>query len=111
LCAGGTEWRLVLTESCRGFETESEDATLGHCVNGVHACGDGIGIDRTCRRAAPEMTCHSDTILGTGYPPLNYGQSRSFNSMTCESQEAGITRTDNSGGHYFRLARDNYELH
>ena len=60
---------------------------------------------------APEMTCHSDTILGTGYPALNYGQSRSFTSITCESEESGITCTDNRSGHYFRLARDNYELH
>jgi hypothetical protein len=61
--------------------------------------------------AAPEMTYHRDTILGTGYPALNYGQSPSFNSMTCESQEAGNTCIDNRGGHYFRLARDNHELH
>jgi hypothetical protein len=87
LRAGGTEWRLVLTESCRGFETQSDDAMHVHCV----------------------MTCHSDTILGTA--ALGYGQSRSFNSMTCESQEAGIACTDNRSGHYFQLARGNYELH
>jgi hypothetical protein len=87
LRAGATEWRLELTESCRGFETQSDDAMHVHCV----------------------MTCHRDTILGTA--ALGYGQSRLFKSITCESQEAGITCADNRSGHYSQLARDNYELH
>ena len=61
--------------------------------------------------AAPEMVCNSDTILAATYPVLQYGQTRSFNPITCESQEAGITCTDTRTGHYFRLARDSYELH
>lgn len=74
---------------------------------------DGEWGDRvTLRRgSAAEMTCHGDTVRGPGYPVLQYGQTRSLNSIACESQQAGITCTDNSTGHYFRLARDSYELH
>lgn len=57
------------------------------------------------------MTCHSDTVRGIGYPVLQYGQSRSLNSLTCESRQSGITCTDSASGHYFQLSRDTYELH
>lgn len=61
--------------------------------------------------AAAQMVCNSDTILAATYPVLEYGQSRSFNPITCESQETGITCTDTRSGHFFRLSRDSYELH
>ncbi len=31
--------------------------------------------------------------------------------ITCDSETTGMTCTDNSTGHYFRLSRDNCELH
>ncbi|WP_081290702.1 DUF6636 domain-containing protein [Mycobacterium asiaticum] len=75
-------------------------------------CMGAWGSRISMHQGAPaQMSCHSDTILGTGYPVLQYGQTRSFNSITCESQESGITCTDHSTGHYFRLSRDAYELH
>jgi hypothetical protein len=57
------------------------------------------------------LTCHGDTVRGTGYPVLQYGQTRSLNSVTCESQQSGITCTDTGTGHFFQLSRDTYELH
>jgi hypothetical protein len=41
---------------------------------------------------------------------LGYGQSRSFGTITCDSEYSGMTCTDNSTGHYFRVSRDTYEL-
>jgi len=61
--------------------------------------------------AAARMSCHSDTVQGPGFPVLQYGQTQSVGSITCQSQPSGVTCTDNSTGHYFRVARDNYELH
>lgn len=42
---------------------------------------------------------------------LQYGQTRSLNSVTCERQQSSITCTDNGTGHFFQLSRDTYELH
>jgi len=51
---------------------------------------------------------------GQEFPPVNetlaYGQTRSFGSITCESQPTGMTCSDSSTGHYFRISRDTYEL-
>jgi hypothetical protein len=41
---------------------------------------------------------------------LEYGQTRSFGTITCNSEYTGMTCTDNSTGHYFRVSRDGYEL-
>jgi hypothetical protein len=47
-------------------------------------------------------------------PPVNetlaYGQARTFGSITCDSESSGMTCTDSSTGHYFRISRDTYEL-
>jgi hypothetical protein len=60
---------------------------------------------------APQMSCHTDTLKDPASPVLEYGQSRSLNELTCDSEISGMTCTDRGSGHYFRLARDNYELH
>jgi hypothetical protein len=70
--------------------------------------GDRIGMRQD---GAPQMSCHTDTLKEPGYPVLRYSQTRSLDSLTCDSEISGMTCTDNSSGHYFRLARDNYELH
>jgi Family of unknown function (DUF6636) len=41
---------------------------------------------------------------------LAYGQTQSFGTITCESEPTGITCTDSSTGHYFRISREGYEL-
>lgn len=41
---------------------------------------------------------------------LDYGQSRSVGVMTCASEPSGVTCTDTSSGHFFRVSRDSYEL-
>jgi hypothetical protein len=59
---------------------------------------------------APEMTCHGDTLRVPGEPTLNYGQTTSAGSFTCDSEPSGMKCTDSSTGHYFRVARDSYDL-
>jgi len=41
---------------------------------------------------------------------LGYGQTQSLGTLTCESEPTGMTCTDSSTGHYFRVAREIYEL-
>jgi hypothetical protein len=41
---------------------------------------------------------------------LDYGQSKTEGAMTCVSETSGVTCTDTSSGHFFRVSRDSYEL-
>ena len=51
------------------------------------------------------MTCHSDAVLGT-----SLGTAESLlHSITRRAKNRHHART--TDGHYFQLARDNYELH
>ncbi len=72
------------------------------------AWGDRIGMDQG---GSPALACHTDTTRDVGLPTLAYGASRSLASLTCRSAPAGITCTDTSTGHFFRIARESYELH
>jgi hypothetical protein len=80
--------------------------------------------------AAPPPDCHLDSgdrfyltqggsaivgCYGQEFGPapqqtLGYGQSWSFGTLTCVSEYTGMTCTDSSTGHYFRVSRDDYEL-
>ena len=41
---------------------------------------------------------------------LDYGHSKSQGVMTCASEQSGVTCTDTSSGHFFRIAKDSYQL-
>jgi hypothetical protein len=43
-------------------------------------------------------------------PILEYGQTSSAGSITCDSEPEGMTCTDISSGHYFRMSRESNEL-
>ena len=43
-------------------------------------------------------------------PTLDYGQTQTVGSITCASDPAGVTCTDTSTRHYFRVSRDSYQL-
>jgi hypothetical protein len=68
--------------------------------------------------SAPVMNCHNDTIRpsysSTGpnpdVPVLDFGQTQSAGSFTCDSQPSGVTCTDNTTGHFFRVSRESYQL-
>ncbi|UXA05070.1 hypothetical protein KXD96_19120 [Mycobacterium sp. SMC-2] len=54
--------------------------------------------------------CHGDTLRVAGEPTLDYGQSMSAGTITCGSEPSGMTCTDSSTGHYFRVSRDSYDI-
>ncbi|OBH10974.1 hypothetical protein A9X03_03085 [Mycobacterium sp. E1715] len=54
--------------------------------------------------------CHGDTLRFAGEPTLDYGQTQSAGTITCDSEPSGMTCTDSSTGHYFRVSRDSYDL-
>jgi hypothetical protein len=60
--------------------------------------------------SAPDFSCHGDTNVVPGLATLRYGQTRSAGPMTCDSEPSGVTCTDTSTGHYFRISRQSYEL-
>ena len=56
------------------------------------------------------IECHGDTLRVPGEPTLNYGQTISAGTLTCDSEPSGMKCTDSSTGHYFRVSRDSYNL-
>jgi len=56
------------------------------------------------------ISCHGDTLRVPGEPTLNYGQTRSAGTISCQSQPSGMKCTDSSSGHYFRVSRDSFDL-
>ena len=43
-------------------------------------------------------------------PTLAYGQTHTVGTITCGSAPSGVTCTDTSTGHFFRVSRESYEL-
>ncbi len=55
-----------------------------------------------------ESPCHTDTIRSNQplAPVLDYGQTRSIGTITCDSETTGLTCTDSSTGRYFSMSRE-----
>jgi uncharacterized protein DUF6636 len=60
---------------------------------------------------AASLVCSSDTLRGNGLPTLSYDSNWPVNPITCDSEPTGMTCTDASTGHFFRVSRESYELH
>jgi hypothetical protein len=79
------------------------------------AWGDRFTFDQG---EVPVSHCHGDTIKPSSSSPgaipnvaiLEYGQTRSAGTITCDSESTGMTCTDASTGHYFRMARGANEI-
>ncbi len=69
--------------------------------------GNRITLDQG---SMPTWTCHGDSMSGTEFPTLQYGQTRSAGTITCDDEPTGMKCTDSSTGHYFRLSRESYEV-
>jgi len=69
--------------------------------------GQGIEISGT---ETPGFVCAGDTALDPSAAVLNYGQRTRQGSIVCESQPAGVTCTNEAGGHGFFLSRDSYRI-
>jgi len=57
----------------------------------------------------PELRCSRPEDLPTAMT-LDYGQTYSVGVMTCHSETSGVTCTDSSTGHFFRVSRESYQL-
>jgi hypothetical protein len=51
-----------------------------------------------------------DSGEGNQLAVLEYGQTRSVGSITCDSEPAGMTCTDSSTGHFFRVSQQAFQL-
>jgi hypothetical protein len=70
--------------------------------------GDRFALDQG---VPASLVCSSDTLRSNGLPTLSYGSTWPVNPITCDSEPTGMTCTDASTGHYFRVSRESYELH
>lgn len=65
---------------------------------------------------APVSQCQEDTIIpgsrpsNRGLATLAYGKTASAGTITCDSEPTGITCTDASTGHFFRVSQESYQL-
>ena len=69
---------------------------------GDPACA-GVGIGNS---AAGIHLTHDHGGLGT----LAYGKTASAGTLTCDSETTGMTCTDSSTGHFFRVSWESYQL-
>jgi hypothetical protein len=53
---------------------------------------------------------YASIYFGPPLQALGYGQTQSAGSITCDSEPSGVTCTDSSTGHFFRVSRDSYQL-
>jgi hypothetical protein len=68
--------------------------------------------------SAPVIQCHNDTIRPSysspgpnpDVPILDYGHPQLAGLFTCDSEPSGLTCTDSSSGHLFRVSRESYQL-
>jgi hypothetical protein len=104
-----------------------------HCDSLRGADGNaGVECDvETAAYGVPPGTCRlrglvaSQFLLGQGdgrpdvgcVPPsnppwqtLDHGQTRSLGPITCTSEPSGMTCTDASTGHFFRVSQDSYQV-
>jgi hypothetical protein len=58
----------------------------------------------------PHLDCVGGVLVDPAPPTLDYGQTRSLGPITCDSEPSGMTCTDSSTGHFFRVSRDSYQL-
>jgi hypothetical protein len=64
----------------------------------------GLGQGQT-----PTLSC----VAASGEPvepTLDFGQTQSIGTITCDSEPAGLTCTDTGTGHFVRASRDSYDL-
>ena len=72
-----------------------------------------VGHDFRLDQGKPAYLSCRYSALNSGFgpwPTLNYGQTRSLGAMTCDSEPSGVTCTDTSTGHFFRVSRESYQL-
>ncbi len=58
----------------------------------------------------PSLSCVVASDNTPGEFTLDFGQTRSVGTITCDSEDFGVTCTDAGTGHYFRASTGSYDL-
>ena len=58
----------------------------------------------------PTFGCHGDTVIIQGSTVLAYGQRSRQGSFVCDSEQAGVTCTNEATKHGFFMSRDSYRI-
>jgi hypothetical protein len=58
----------------------------------------------------PNVSCVVDSDDAPAEFTLDFGQTRSVGTITCDSEEAGVTCTDTATNHFFRILPESYDL-
>lgn len=109
----GGLWGCAIDEKSWEFPRDSPD---DFCYDAQVSCGRGIevtGLD------VPHPRLRSDpgfpgafaiSSPDSGIRTLEYGQSVTFNNVTCFSEETGVTCVNSVSGHGFVISRDTNEI-
>ncbi len=62
------------------------------------------------RTDAPKIQCLHGSVIGVVYNVLGNGQTKTEAAITCAGEAAGISCTNTSTGHFFRLSRESYQV-
>lgn len=60
--------------------------------------------------APASLGCQGGVLVDPLPPTLDYGQTPSVGTITCDVEPSGVTCTDSSTGHFLHLSRDSYLL-
>jgi hypothetical protein len=61
--------------------------------------------------SAPTLACHGDTLRTGNLKTLDYDETAFSGAIRCSIEPAGVTCTDTTTNHFFRVSRESYELH
>jgi hypothetical protein len=103
--------------SC-SVSADSSDRGVAVCDIGDHTwappsdCGPGMSERFSLAQGDSRVFCFNGPLLVPGVGTLDYGQTRFFSGITCDSEPdpAGVTCTDTTTGHFFRVSRQSYDL-
>lgn len=59
--------------------------------------------------STPSLSC----VVASGdyqWPTIDFGQTRSVGTVTCDNEPQGMTCTDAGTGHFFRISTDSYNF-
>jgi hypothetical protein len=98
-----------------GDGASSADCQVQQHTYAVPPSGDchlgGWGSEFSLDQGKPvELVCQGGVLTVPPMPTLDYGQTRSVGVITCDSEPAGMTCTDSSTGHFFRVSQESYQL-
>ena len=74
--------------------------------------GGGAGSDLQLFESGPPCVGHwmGQIFEAPHLPTLDYGQTHTVGTITCDSEPSGVTCTATRTGHFFRVSREYYQL-